>query len=370
MMPVILKVENANGDNLLEEGIDLGLSRKGKANMSSFLIKNDGNTVARDVIISGAPLNSLEDIENGIIDEEEYHRQVIAGKWKTFSIDPNGVFVSELNLGKIYAGLYLQGVQQEEISTQSEGLFPYNAVHSNAEMLFQDNVFVYQKANGSTNGYSSFRLQHENPNKRLTRHFELTMKIDFTVAEDKSLWDEAVPYVSIPVRNNLKGDGKGYGFLFAYNRENNSVVVSVRKDMVGITSHYDGLLVGTAMFQTRAIVLDSTREFTIKCYDDTDENRTPCFEVLYGGQNQRLYASVGDGEGNVMKDTSSTAYKGVGNYYLECTMQEGDIAISFSNMSIVTDLDKQPIYVKTTADDRAIDKTEYKSSIAISYYED
>ena len=71
-----------------------------------------------------------------------------------------------------------------------------------------------------------------------------------------------------------------------------------------------------------------------------------------------------------MKDTSSKAYKGSGNYYIECAMQEGDVAIKFSNMSIVTDLDKQPIYVKTTIDDRAENKTEYRSSIAINYYED
>lgn len=369
-MPVSLKVENTNGNNIMQEGIDLGLSRKGKPNISSFFIKNDGNILARDVTVSGCPLNTLQDVENGVITLEEYNRQEIAGKWKTFSTNPNGDFMSELNLGKIYAGKYLQGIEASDISTQSEGLFPFNAVHSNAEMLFKDNVFVYQKANQTSNGYSSFRLQHENPSKRMTRHFELTMNIAFNVDKDKSKWDKAIPYVSIPVRNNVRGDKKGYGFLFAYDREEDSVVVSVRTDMVGITSHYDGLLVGNALYQTKAIVLDSTKEFTVKCYDDTDEGRTPCFEVLYGGQPQLLYAVVGDAEGYVVKDDSSKAYKGAGSYYLECTMQEGDISISFSNMSIVTDLAKQPIYVRTVADDRAEDRTEYRSSIAITYYED
>lgn len=366
-MPVILKVTNDDNQDLVEEGIDLGLSRKGKANDSVFYIENQGNTVARDVTLIGAPLNSLEDVENNIISQEEYEKQILAGKWKQFSINPDSGFVSELVLGDINAGSYLTGIQSEKISTQSEGMFPFNPVHSNATMKFIDHVFIYEK---ESNGYASMRLQHEIPNKRLTRHFELTFGLSFEVNDDKTAWDEAIPYVSIPVRNNVKGDGLGYGFLFAYNRENNSVIVSVRTEMVGITSHYDGLLVGTALFQTRAITLDNTREFTLKCYDDKENNNTPCFEVLYGGQQQRLYALVGDNNGYVMKDTSSKAYKGVGYYYLECTLQEGDISVSFRNMSMVTDLDKQPIYVRTTIDDRAEDKTEYKSSIAISYYED
>lgn len=369
-MPVVLKVFNADNSAMdMEEGVDLGLSRKGKANMSSFLLKNEGNTLARDVIVTGAPLHTLKDVEDGVISEEEYQKECLAGSWKTFSLDPEGEFVRELNLGRIYAGLYVQGTQFNEISTQSEGLFPYNPVHSNAEFVFKDNVFSYQKANLTPNGYSSLRLQHEDPAKRSTRHIELTFKPQFVFDAESEL-DETPPFISIPVRNNLKGDNKGYGFLFTYNRDNNTVVVTVRTDMIGILSHYDGLQVGTALYQTRAITLDGTREFTVKCYDDNDENRTPCFEVLYGGQQQRLYALVGDDNGYVMKDRSSKAYKGSGNYYIECSMQEGDVAIKFSNMSIVTDLDKQPIYVKTTVDDRAENKVEYRSSIAISYYED
>lgn len=368
MMPVILKVLNLEDKDIVGTGMDLGLSRKGTPTQGSFLIKNEGNTVARDVIVYGAPLHTPQDVENHVITQEEYDKEIIASKWKTFSLDPEGTFVPELKLGRIQAGLYVQGIQEEEISTQSEGLFPFNPVHSNAEMVFKDNIFNYQKANLSPNGYSSMRLQHEDPTKRMTRHFELTMKLKFIFSDNTEELDENPPYVSVPVRNNLKGDGKGYGFLFAYDRSNNSVIVSVRTDMVGITSHYDGLIVGTSMFQTRSITLDDTREFTLKCYDD--ENSVPCFEVLFGGQQQRLYASVGDANGYVMKDTSSKAYKGTGNYYLECSMQEGDIAIQFSNMSIVTDLAKQPIYIRTTADDRAEDKTEYHSSIAVSYYED
>lgn len=370
-MPVSLKVFNKDNTSIdMVEGIDMGLSRKGEGNISSFLLKNEGNILARDVTVSGAPLHSLEDVENGVITLEEYNREVVASKWKTFSTDPNGDFVPVLNIGKIYSGFYLQGVQHKEISTQSEGLFPFNVVHSNAEMLFKDNVFTYQKAGATGNGYSSLRLRHEVPAERMTRHFELTFKPQFTKVKDSSAWDSASPYISIPVRNNLKGDKKGYGFLFMYNRQNNSVVVTVRTDMVGIESHYDGLITGKALYQTKAIVLDDTRTFTVKLYDDKDENRTPCFEVLYGEQQQRLYALVGDANGYVMKDTSSKAYKGSGNYYIEMGMQEGDVAISLSHMSIVRDLDKQPIYVKTTVDDRAINKTEYRSGISVSYYED
>lgn len=364
-MPVILKVTDAQGYDAMEKGIDLGLSRKGKPNDAMFFIQNEGNTAARQVTLSGAPLNDLQDVENGVISDDELARQVVASKWKQFSIDPDGTFVSELVIGDIQAGAFLTGIQTEKISTQSEGLFPYNAVHSNANILFIDNVFVYQK---ESNGYASMRFQHEDPEKRFTRHFEITFGLDFEVNEDSETWDEAIPYFSIPVRNNVRGDGKGYGFLFAYDRENKTVVVSIRKEMVGITSHYDGLLVGTGMYQTRAIALDSTKEFTLKCYDD--DNNVPSFEVSYGGQQQRLYALVGDSNGYVMKDSSSTAYKGKGNYYLECTLQEGDISVSLRNMSITTDLNKQPIYVRTIIDDRAEDKVQYNSSIAISYYED
>ena len=366
-MPVILKVTNDEGKDVVEQGIDMGLSRKGKPNDSIFYIENQGNTVAREVTLIGSALHSLEDVENNVISQEEYEREQLAGKWKQFSLSPDSGFQYELVLGDINAGAYLTGIQTEKISTQSEGMFPYNPVHSNATMKFIDNVFVYEK---ESNGYASMRLQHETPSKRLTRHFEMTFGLGFEVNSDKTAWDEAIPYVSIPVRNNVKGDGLGYGFLFAYDRENNSVVVSVQKDMVGITSHYDGLLVGTTLFRTQNIRLDNTREFTIKCYDDKANNNTPCFEVLYGGQSQRLYAAVGDSSGNIMKDTSSSAYKGTGYYYLECTLQEGDISVSFRNMSITTDLNKQPIYVRTTIDDRAEDKVEYNSSIAISYYED
>lgn len=369
-MPVLMKVFNTDGTTMdMSKGIDLGLSRKGKDNVASFLLKNEGNTQARDVILTGAPLHDLQDVENGVISEEDYQKEVLASQWKTFSLDPNGKFVRELNLGTILAGQYVQGTQYNEISTQSEGLFPYNPVHSNAEMKFSDNVFSYQKVGLSPNGYASIRLQHEDPSKRSTRHFELTFKPQFLFDEDSEL-DSTPPYISIPVRNNLRGDEKGYGFLMSYDRENNTVTVSVRTEFIGVTTHYDGLRVGTAMYQTRAIQLDGVRTFTFKCYDSNDEAKTPCFEVLYGGEKQRLYALVGDDNGYVVKDTSSKAYKGSGNYYIECFLQEGDTAICFSNMSIVTDLEKQPIYVKTTVDDRANDKIEYRSSIAVSYYED
>ena len=76
----------------------------------------------------------------------------------------------------------------------------------------------------------------------------------------------------------------------SYDRENNTVTVSVRTEFIGVTTHYDGLRVGTAMNQTRAIQLDGVRSFTFKCYDGNDESKTPCFEVLYGGEQQRLYA--------------------------------------------------------------------------------
>ena len=107
-MPVILKVFNVDNSAMdMEEGIDLGLSRKGKDNMSSFLLKNEGNTLARDVIVVGSPLHDLKDVEDGIISEEDYQKEVIASQWKTFSLDPNGDFVRELNLGRIYAGKYV-----------------------------------------------------------------------------------------------------------------------------------------------------------------------------------------------------------------------------------------------------------------------
>lgn len=363
-MPVILSVTNDDGKNVVEEGIDLGLSRKGKPNDSVFYIENQGNTVAREVTLIGSALHSLEDVENNIISQEEYEKEQLAGKWKQFSLQPDSGFQYELNIGDIQAGTYLSGTQTQELSTQSEGLFPFNPVHTNANLIFKDNTFTYEK---DSNGYASMRLQHKDPKIRSTKHFELTFGLAFEVNEDSSKWDANVPYFSIPVRNNSKGDGLGYGFLFAYNRENGTVVVSIQKDMVGITSHYDGLLIGTGLYQTQAIRLDNTREFTVKCYD---VNNVPTFEVLYGGQNQRLYAMVGDASGNVVKDNSSTAYKAKGNFYLECTLQEGDISVSLKNMRLVSDLDKQPIYVRTTIDDRAEDKVQYNSSIAISYYED
>ena len=123
-MPVLLKVFNVDNSAMdMEEGIDLGLSRKGKGNIASFLLKNEGNTLARDVVLTGAPLHTLEDVQNGVISEEDYQKECLAGQWKTFSLDPEGEFVTELNLGKIYAGKYVEGTQFTEISTQSEGLF-------------------------------------------------------------------------------------------------------------------------------------------------------------------------------------------------------------------------------------------------------
>ena len=63
----------------------------------------------------------------------------------------------------------------------------------------------------SPNGYASIRLQHEDPSKRSTRHFELTFKPQFLFDEDSEL-DSTPPYISIPVRNFLRGDENGYGF--------------------------------------------------------------------------------------------------------------------------------------------------------------
>ena len=111
-MPVLMKVFNTDGTTMdMSKGIDLGLSRKGKDNVASFLLKNEGNTQARDVILTGAPLHDLQDVENGVISEEDYQKEVLASQWKTFSLDPNGKFVRELNLGTILAGQYVQGTQ-------------------------------------------------------------------------------------------------------------------------------------------------------------------------------------------------------------------------------------------------------------------
>ena len=101
-MPVLLKVFNVDNSAMdMEEGIDLGLSRKGKGNIASFLLKNEGNTLARDVVLTGAPLHTLEDVQNKVISEEDYQKECLAGQWKTFSLDPEGEFVAELNVGKI-----------------------------------------------------------------------------------------------------------------------------------------------------------------------------------------------------------------------------------------------------------------------------
>ena len=109
-MPANLVILDKDGHEIdIYQGLDFGLTRKGISNFKEIRIKNTGNVVAKDVILTAVPMSAPTDVTS-----DEYENQVKATKWKSFGYEEDGVFSPYLNVGNIkyvtpeYTPLYLK----------------------------------------------------------------------------------------------------------------------------------------------------------------------------------------------------------------------------------------------------------------------
>ena len=360
-MPVKLQFLNMDNEEIdLSEGLDLGVSRKGRPVITPIKIKNVGNVTARDIILEATTLNEEDDV-----DGDEYANQLKAASWKTFSLDKDGEFVKELRLGDLKPNRFIEGYQTVEEHFESSSSCMFKEVWNTGVTKFEDNSLVLHKVDYEEKGSVGRRMKCEGLSR--PRDLEMEFKLDFQAnPEEESLTDAMIVF---PVRINSKGDGNGYIFIVTYRRADNRFMVNIYKNGKGMESNIDRVY-GTKIFDTvQYRAFDPNKKFGLKIYND--KNNVPTFEVLYDGKNLPLINSSGAGvEENVKKDDKSDAFTTGGDFYMDASIYDGDISLSISEFKVKTENLEQPIYVKTIVGDDAEDKKEYRSSLMVGYIED
>lgn len=360
-MPVQLQFLNMNNEEIdLGEGLDLGVSRKGRPVITPIKIKNVGNITARDIILEATTLN-----EQNEVDEVEYANQLKAASWKSFSLDKDGEYVKELRLGDLKPNRFIEGYQTLHEKFENSTSCMFKEVWCTGVSNFQDNHLVLHKNDYEEKGAVARRMKCETLAR--PRDLEMEFKLSFEAnPEEESLTDAMIVF---PVRINSKGDGNGYIFIVTYRRADNKFMVNIYKNGKGMESNNDRVY-GTKIFDTvQYRTFDTNKKIGLKIYNDS--NNVPTFEVLYNGQNLPLANADGTGtEESVKKDNKSDAFIAGGDFFMDCSIYDGDIALAISEFKVKTENLEQPIYVKTIVGDDADDKMEYRSSLMVGYIEE
>lgn len=341
--------------------IDAGESRMNYGTITAVKIKNEGTDRAKNCIIDSCPLNTLDELKTTMNDEEakaEYEKQLMAASWKSFSLIKDGNYSTELELGNINPGCFLEGTQ-----TLQE---PF----SNIETSMFQSVWSYcleQWSNNSLKIYKDTAKSQTAQRKVLNigEHRDIDIKFKLNYDYDSSAYAKSSCLVIFPVRI----DPRGYGYIlsFQFRASDGKCFFGVYKDGKGMVSNLSRTY-GTRIFDTNGYKeFDSSKYMGAKVY--TNENDEICFEFILNGEKQVLYKTSDKSiKGTTVVDTTN-AYPNAGAAYFDVGMYYGDLAITLSNFSISTETDQQTVYIKSKIDGNATDGENYTSAISISYIE-
>lgn len=358
-MAVNIKLYNEKDEEITEvEGLDYGLSRVRYPYIKTIYLKNLGNNNAEKLTISADTLNKKEDI-----DIEEYNKQLKAKSWKTFSTD-NRNFVEFLELGKILRGSYYEGVREINFDLSSNR-GTLKEEWTNAVPNFIDNKLVFRKitydSEDKTQGTGGARY---NVNIGTARDVDITFYMSYL--GDSKISYSAIATLLLPIR--VGSDGFGYGLCIQRNRANNKMFFAIYKKTKGMLDANTSIL-GTRIIDIKSYInVDETKPLRIKVYNDN--NGYPTFEFYCNGQQQLLYSSADRSKSSLaFSDTDNGYYSTRGSMYLDMALYKGDIEFIIEKITLITENQKQPIYIKTFIESDAIDQQNYKSALKIEWKE-
>lgn len=356
---VNLKVLDINGQEIdLATGMDFGMCRKGVESIKEIKIRNDGDITARSLIIASTTFNSSNEVT-----EEEYLAQQIASRWKGFSLEKDGVYLSQLNLGDVKPNAYVEGIKVNNIDLNNSNTCIMKEVFRSADINIGGGKFVLSHVSEDVKDGSACRYNLEELGS--IRDFEVEFNVDFTETETPS--NQYTPTIIFPVRLNSNGDGKGYLFMLQYRKNDKRFMVSIWKNGLGIQSHYDREY-GTKIFNaTSYLEHDKSKKITFKIYNNN--SGLPTFEVKVDGNNILLQKpNLSSTQSYIVSDMDKT-YTTNGKSFMDLSIGVGDATMELSNIAIKSEELEQVIYVRTLLDDRAEDQKKYKASLIVSYLE-
>lgn len=337
------------------DGLDLGKSRKGVPSIKAFKVKNVGDATASDVIISSDILDATTD------QVEEYAKQQLAASWRSFSLSEQGPFVNQLRVGNLNPGTWVEGIKQTKILTTSEASCQLKDSWTSGFTLFKDNMLTFRKTNSSeteSNGQAAKRMKVQDLNT--CRDFEIEFNIDMNYTTEGQ--GSGLGFVGFPIRQDATGTG--YYLMIRFRRTDNKFQVILYKNAKGMLTNLDRGY-GTQFASTQTWTnYTKSKPFKLSC---KNENDIPVFKITYGGEDLILVKSSSDIVATTISDTDSDKKTASGKFYVELSLDIGDISMSLSNITFKTEELEQPIYMRTYLSDAALNNTAYKSSVVVSY---
>lgn len=340
--------------------INSGESRMNYGTITPIKIKNDGTDKAKSCIISAATLNTLDELKQ--IDSEHakelFKNQQLAASWKSFSLKKDGEYTSELFLGNINPGCYLEGTQT------------LNDNFSDPENSLFENVWSYcleTRENNSLKIYKNEAKSQTAQRKAINigKKRDVEIKFKFNYEYDSSAYAKNSCLVIFPVRV----DSRGYGYLLSFQFR-----ASDGKCFFGIYTKGKGMVdnlnrtYGTRIFDTNAYKkFDPTKFIGARIYTN-DEDET-CFEFILDDEKQVLYKTGKTSENGTTVIDKNNSYPEAGLMYFDVGLYYGDLSVSFEDFSITTETDQQTVYVKSKITNAAVNGLDYTSAITISYLE-
>lgn len=337
------------------DGLDLGKSRKGVPNILAFKVKNAGDVTAREVVISS-------DVCDATVGQtDEYAKQQLAATWRSFSLSEKGPFVNQLRVGNLKPGAWVEGIKQTKILTTNETACQLKDSWTTGYTLFKNNVLTFRKTNSSeteASGQVAKRMKVQDLNT--CRDFEIEFNIDANYTTEGQ--GSGLGFIGFPIRQDATGTG--YYLMIRFRRSDNKFQVVLYKNAKGMLSNLDRDY-GTQFASTQTwTTYTKSKPFKLSC---KNENDIPVFKVSYGGEDLTLVKSNSDIVATSISDTDSDKKIESGKFYVELSLDIGDISMALSNITFKTEELEQPIYMRTYLSDAAIDKTQYKSSVVVSY---
>lgn len=361
-----------SSSNLIDfnQGLDLGKVRRGYENISKVYVKNDGDSIAKNVSIVSGQIDSLD------------NDQKIASTWQTFSLD-NKNFYSSLDLGDISIDGYVEGISSfsDAFLSQNESIIKF--ILGSAKIDYTSPILTFYQDDPTSQAYSRSQIALENA-KNLDFNFKIAYSGDKEIFSSLPSGQQNVSMAIFAARINGSGakrdnDNTGYliEFFMSPKYENKcQIKITVGgKGIAGSTDRSYGNIIG----DTGEVWIDyypSITTFRVKLYNDDQD--IPCFEIYKDGEQLDIYKykwNTGKTSTSRTNETTKTLkdedqfYITGGKTFFDTNLQKGSNSFSLSDFKVEYNNIKAPIYIKTKIDDQGVNGKKYTSA-AILVYQD
>lgn len=351
-----------------EGGLQFGTVRNKKGSVLPIKIKNTGDKEAIDCQLFASTLHHPTQVS-----PEEYEKELVAKKWKSFSLYVNSNYTSMLELGNVPPNSFVRGVEEEHHTLKEEPETWETAGHAVGVYQYgTEGLEIIGGDEGNTKAFKGRLLKKEfHKEVDLTHEFIMASSIGWSGSTHGSC-------VCHVLRRNSKKDNRGYNVIFYCNEEKKQMYVEVRKDAMGIdekgitTSTKWGIHAGTraTRAQTSPIPYLKGQLISLRIKLSTNQQGLPQFEIWINKEKQIF---------SILNNATTTTKR---DYYIDTQNKypsEGEVYIGYcgyyggsffgKKLDISADSKEGKIYIKTLPDAYAINQNKYLTSIKIAYDE-